>query len=452
MRYPVHKSVVFSNGLGQLFTTAGLMSRLSETNKGLADVRSVVWLPGINRDTVEANVGGTLQLLDLLAAETALDHLRATPPNPDAFQKEFLASGFGELRSWISHGTEARPYTLPSATRSLISSILKPISSSLIHSRVTAPPRLGVSADQVPSTNARNTDSVKSLTEAMKSFSTTSHQELKMSLDSAFASKLWNRKLAWYRIIFNLDNVGYLASVTLSDKVLHDTEREGWILAGRMWGAGFRNFAAVEETSTASSSTLKTVKGQTTAAEDDIARAIAAADSTSSSPPSQPEVAQPDTPFYPPFFPLARAQVGATLVPALHHAATTHVYTSASLLLTSFFTTALLYFSQLSLYTSFTASAAGAIISAGYLQRKWEREKSKFESEVREVARLAVVAAERWGWGVLRKGVEEAVRVNGRLGTQEVMLGEGGLGGGKTERMRKAVKQALEGLEVLEGK
>ncbi|KAF8424740.1 hypothetical protein EV426DRAFT_712550 [Tirmania nivea] len=434
MRYPVHKSIIFANGLGELFTTVGLISRLGVINEGLDNVRSVAWLPGMDKQLMEANIPGWLQLLDLEAAESAFDHLRSLSPDTVPLQREYLASGLGELQNWVKSGTEGWPHTFSQVTRSLITSILKPIASSLTHL-------------PGPVTRPGNIDTIESLTEAMRSFSTTSHQELKSSLDSAFASEIWNHRLAWYRLLFNLDDVGYLASSALSGRILPNTEYEGWALAGRMWGAGFRGFSESTISSAAGHGLHTKAKIRPTASEEEIARVIAAADSHAHFP-STPIVSGPYKPVFPSFFLNAWTTVATTLIPPLHSAASSHILASASLLLTSFFTTALLHLSEVPLYTSFTATAAGGILSMGYLQRKWEQEKAAFEREVREVARQAVVDAERWGWGVLRHGVEKIVKVEREKGT------DGGLeelDGSKAEREKKAVKQGLAALNEFGG-
>ena len=454
MRYPVHKSIIFADGLGELFTTVGLVSRLGMINEGLDNVQCVAWLPGMDKQVVEANISGRLQLLDLEAAESAFDHLRSTPPDTVAFQREFLASGLDGLQNWVKSGSEARPHTLPGATRSLVTSIMRPIASSLTLPPVAMPSMIGVtpqpptSTGPVVHTPPGNVDTIESLTHAMRSFSTTSHQELKSSLDNAFASHMWNRRLAWYRLFLNLDDVGYLASSALSGRILPNTEHEGWALAGRMWGAGFRGISESKSASTADHGLPTKTKIGPTASEEEIARVIAVADSHPHFTLPAPIVSSPYKPVFPSFFLNAQATVATALIPPLHAAATAHVLASASLLFTSFFTTVLLHLSEVPLYTSFTATAAGGILSMGYLQRKWGREKAAFEHEVREVARQAVVDAERWGWGVLRNGVEKIAKVEGEKGSDG---GEEGSGGSKAERVKKVVKQGLAVLKELGG-
>ncbi|KAF8456402.1 hypothetical protein BGX38DRAFT_1087616 [Terfezia claveryi] len=438
MRYPVHKSIIFADGLGELFTTMGLVSHLGMINEGLDNVQSVAWLPGVDKQVVQANMSDRLQLLDLEAAESAFDHFRSISPDTVAFQREYVASGLSELQNWIKSGTEARPHSLTGTTRSLINSIMRPIASLFTHPSVAASFTMtGVTLQCSPSfvrTLPRNIDTIDSLTDAMRSFSTSSHQELKSSLDTAFASQVWNRGLAWYRLPLNLDDVAYLASCALSGRILPNTEHEGWALAGRMWGAGFREFSEC--------------KIKPTPSEEEIVRVIAAADSHTHFPLPTSTVPGPHKPMFPSFFHNARATVATALIPSLHSAATIHVLASASLLFTSFFTTALLHLSEVPPYTSFTATAVGSILSMGYLQRKWEREKAAFEREVREVARQAVVNAERWGWGVLGNEIEKIANVEGEKGTD---WSEEEFGGNRAERVKKAVKQVLAILEELNG-
>ncbi|RPB19897.1 hypothetical protein L211DRAFT_842313 [Terfezia boudieri ATCC MYA-4762] len=452
MRYPVHKSIIFADGLGELFTTMGLISHLGMINEGLDNVQSVAWLPGIDKQVVQANMSHRLQLLDLEAVESAFDHFRSISPDTGAFQREYLASGLGELQNWVKSGTEARPHSLPGATRSLINSIMRPIASFFTHPPVAASFTMaGVNPQSPPSTVRtlpRNIDTIDSLTDAMRSFSTSSHQELKSSLDIAFASQMWNRGLAWYRLLLNLDDVAYLASYALSGRILPTTELEGWALAGRMWGAGFREFSECKSASAADYGLHTKAKVKPTASEEEIVRVIAAADSYTHFPSPTPTVPGPYKPVFPSFFHNARATVATALIPSLHSAATTHVLASASLLFTSFFTTTLLHLSEVPLYTSFTATAVGSILSMGYLQRKWEREKASFEHEVREVARQAVVSAERWGWGVLRNEIEKIAKVEGEKGTDG---SEEGFDRNRAERVKKAVKQGLAVLEKLNG-
>ena len=452
MRYPVHKSIIFATGLDELFSTAGLMSHLSASPD---NVLSAAWLPdleiGVQHDVAfdRRNVRYKIQLLDLAVAEYAVEQVRSLPPYS---QKPYRTSPLESLIKWITAGTKPQPDSVRPATKSLISSIL--------HS-VSLPPPIESDAPVASTEDVTCTaDNLKTLTNAMHSFSTNSHKDLKASLNAAFSSPLWTRKLAWYRLPFYLDDVGYLAFTALQGNFLAETEREGWILSGRMWGAGFRNFI---ETNTPTPIIIKpTPSGATlkpsAPAEQELSQVLTAADSTSPSTSTPPYLPSHNKPCFPPFFPTAKTHIISSLIPPLKSSATNHVLSSTTLLFTSFLTTTLLYFSEISFYTSFSATAAGGILSLAYLQRKWEGKKRRFENDVREIARGAVVEAERWGWGVLKRGIEERAKVcgvivgeeNGRESVPGELIAPSKANMEKTERARRAVQVGLRALKELD--
>lgn len=453
IRYPVHKSIIFSKGLAQSLTTTGLISRICESDGGMDNVCTVAWLPEIERKAVQPSLRGKLQLLDLIAAEVALDHFRNASPKLSALPEAYSDSGLGELRNWAAYGTDTQAYTVPRATRSLISSIFRDVSTSMCQ-----PSKLSPSlASQLPTgTNGYsirdaiihpgNVDTLKNLTDAMRSFTTASHQELKTSLDSAFHSWIWTRKLSWYRLAFNVDDVSYLVSTNLSDKLLPATEREGLMLAGRMWAAGFRS---VGEAPVLSDKATEGI-AHPTPAESEIIEIVSSAQNDGRASSSPREALRPiSSPSYPPFFQDFRTQVAATLIPSLHSAAIKYVLASTSLLCTSVLTTALLHFSQIPLYTSFTAATVGGVISMGYLQRKWDQEKAKFEKDVRELGRQAVAQAEKWGWGLLRKVLEEASKTEDHRGFLQGIAWDNTHLRRTITRANQAVEQGQAGLKQL---
>lgn len=448
IRYPVHKSIIFSQGLAQSLTTAGLISRISEFDEGLDNVCTVAWLPEIERNAVQPSVRGKLQLLDLAAAEAILTHFRNTSTNIHTPQEAYYDSGLGELKNWVAHGMETRAHTVPRATRSLISSIFKDVSTSVRQlSKVSQLP-VGTNGYSIRDAiiHPGNVDTLKTLTDAMRSFATESHQELKTSFDSAFCSWIWTRKLSWYRLVFNIDDVSYLASTNLSDKLLPATERQALILAGRMWAAGFRS---VEATPTVSNKATEGI-AHSTPAQNEIAEIVALAQNDGRSLSTPQEVLRLISPSYPSFFQDLRTQVAATHIPSLHAVAIKHVLASTSLLCTSIFTTALLHFSQIPFYTSFTTAAVGGVISMGYLQRKWDKEKVKFEKDVRELGRQAVVQAEKWGWELLRRELEEASKTNDHQEFLQGMTWDNAYLRRTIIRVNQAVEQGQAGLKQLE--
>lgn len=86
----------------------------------------------------------------------------------------------------------------------------------------------------------------------------------------------------------------------------------------------------------------------------------------------------------------------------------------------------------------------------GYLQRKWDKEKVKFEKDVRELGRQAVVQAEKWGWELLRRELEEASKTNDHQEFLQGMTWDNAYLRRTIIRVNQAVEQGQAGLKQLE--
>ncbi|KAF8464130.1 hypothetical protein BDZ91DRAFT_266022 [Kalaharituber pfeilii] len=405
MRYPVHKTIIFSKGLEEMFVAAGTLAKISWPETAV----SVAWVPGMERGVSREGLKGQrIKMVDLEGIEERLEVCRSGV-NGEWMERDSIGgTGIEELKRWVTSGFVRRERVwerVHPATKTLIEVILKRAAAAPIsHSSSTLPSAAGTSpsrrsstapitdedtSTESPSKRAtppRPADNLQSLTEAMNAFATFAHQDLKNSLDAAFNSRYWTHRLAWYRVPFQLDNVGYLAAAALAGHYLPDTERAVWMLAGRMWGGGFRDFADTTgstdpggisttsisaagiptanpaTTNTTADSTISPIptKPPTTPVDHELTHLISSADVTPTSGPTSHGL-DPNHPTFPPVFPTSYTHITTHLLPSLHSSATTYVLTSTSFFLTSLFTTSLLYMSDFSLYASGSASAAGAV-------------------------------------------------------------------------------------------
>ncbi|KAI5786495.1 hypothetical protein DFH27DRAFT_505198 [Peziza echinospora] len=405
MRYPVHKTILFSDGLEDLLTTTALRAKLAEA--GDADqkcILSVACLPGVDHRQVRAQLSDRIALLDLDTAERASNE-----------SSRELPAEFRDVREWLAGSTVTpamTPIELNQATKTLVSSIFASASAKLVSKSQDPSDLQSELLEETASISndlPANSDNVKTLTTGIQNLAKNAHNELHNSLDQAFSSRFWTKDLAWYRLYFNHENIPYFSSMAIQNHFVPETEKAGWAFAGRMWGAGFRNFSGklVED----SSSTP--VEDMPTPAQIEISKVIAAADSviTDKNAPGITAVLA-DRPFLPPYIPNGLQHVMTVLIPRLHSSAIRHVLRSASLGFSSALTTVLLYLSDISFYTSFSVTALGSVISMGYLQNRWAKEKRRFEGDVREVGRKSIVDMEKWGWDVLRASIEQTAVAN----------------------------------------
>ncbi|KAF8536689.1 hypothetical protein BDD12DRAFT_807595 [Trichophaea hybrida] len=277
--------------------------------------------------------------------------------------------GIEDVRSWLLAGTTT-------------SNTLKPAIKSLLHDIFTsASHELSTSTTSTTTpTRIEDGDTPETLASAIITWSHTAHLELKTSAES----QEW-RKLEWWKLLWRVDDVGNVSQHIVTSTFLTQSEEDVAFLAGRLFSAGYNNPNSLE---------LEL---------------------------------QLDRPMY---IQEKRNEIMTTLIPNLQATAQKYLFSSLSTSALSAASSALLYLSDVPLYSALTMAAVGTVGSVRWLQSRWMREKRGFQETVRERGREAIVDSERWAWSKLKEGIKTEV-------------GEGELEREKIERLKSALRDGI---------
>ncbi|KAI5844188.1 hypothetical protein BZA05DRAFT_410176 [Tricharina praecox] len=330
--YPVHKAVLYAG-------------------EGADGVRRLVEFP-VQRGEGE----GVLRVLALPGAAKAVEEGKVMVVDPTSGQ------AVERVKEWLLEGT-ASP--ADGGVKPVVNALLRDI---LSHARLSLASEL---VEPPPSAQpAAESDTAETLAAAIGIWSHSAHLELKSSIETAFASKEWN-KLHWYKLPYRIDDVPTIARYILKTGFLPEAEGAATFLAGRMLGAGYNKGAQI-----------RTTTG---------------------------DVVQSDGNIAPTHIPLQREAAVNELVPVLHAAGQRFLFKSLGTTAQLGALSALLVAEDVSLYSALSVAALGTVGSAMWLQKRWGSEKVKFQEAVREKARVAVVESERWAWGRLKEGLVKVV-------------------------------------------
>lgn len=230
--------------------------------------------------------------------------------------------------------------TLRPATKSLLLDVVASASEEL--SAAALNPK-SIEAGDTPETLAR----------AISAWSRAAHTEL----NAVAESHEWH-KLDWWKLPWRVDDVGHISRHVMATSFLTHSEKEAAFLAGRLLGAGYNN--------------------PTSELGLELER--------------------------PAWIPEQRNQIITTLIPSLQSEAQKCFFSSFSTSGLSAAFSALLYLSDVPLYSALTVAVAGTVGSIRWLQSRWMREGRAFQDAVKEKGRIAIVESERWAWERLKQG------------------------------------------------
>jgi hypothetical protein len=336
IEYPVHRTVFYAGSGKEGIRT--LVETASAFPTKLEQVLRLISLPG-----GEGNDVGfpSLRIVDLNAGETGLQWL-----------KEWLLSG-----------------TVPEKGR-----VLKPVVESLLRDVVWDAVKEVDDKDSVqpPSSPVYSSrgDSADTLARAIAAWSKAAHKELHDSLQTMFSGKEW-AMIEWWKLLWRVDDVGTVGKSIINKGFLRQSDDGVTFLTGRMFGAGYSPPLPFAE------------DGQ-------VLRNI-----------SEGRIDPHGawwTVLRPSYIGQQREDIIRNLVPSLQSSANKYLLAAFSCSGISWVFSVLLYMSEVSLYSASTAAAVGTVMSLRWLQKKWIKERKKFEETVREKGREAIVGCERWSW------------------------------------------------------
>ena len=366
-----------------------------------------------------------INLINLPQAEEAITTFRASLENSLDYEHKWLSSNLASVLTFIQSGTSTTPTSaLKPAVYNLISTILSNAEFSI--SLATTQAQSAATASTVPQ-SARD-----DLTKALTSWAESSHTSLQTSLAVAFTSKNW-RKLAWWKLLWRVDDVSMIASDILQRSWLVKAEKDILWIGGRIRQAGLLDDpAAVDPIKLKSLPVYKLgdtpphpwskedLQARNKEAKAEFGAPRAAADLDFSKP-------------YPAHIAQARTILHASIAPLQARAQTLLLQSASTTVLTSALA-ALLYVSvsTTSVYEAGAIAALGFVWSLRRLQREWERARKRWEDLMREDG-ATVLRGVEGGWrGVVGRGGVGVVDEGAREGWREAREG--------VERVRRVLE------------
>ena len=354
--YPVHRAIVVAEGLN------GLMA-LGSYARGQTDgaVKLAVNLPSLDGSREENDHPEGVAVLNLNQAREALSKFRESTANAVAYEQGWHQSGMPSITEWFSPAPTIASTDLPVAVKQLINDLLASTSRNIISGN-----EAHLRALSIPAANAQFK---QPLLDSLSTWATRAHTELRNELDAAFAGPQWAR-LAWWKMLWRIDDVPMITAEVLGRSWLVDAERGAVWLAGRATEAGFQT--RPEDA---------TLQPSFPASDDKLLP------KTSSSGLQPHEQSQPPWPM---LIPTMRHLLHSTSIPSLQGLGQTLLLQTVSVTTLSTALSALLY---IAFYPTATLYSAGAIAALGLayslrcLQRQWEQGRVAWKTEVREAGR-----------------------------------------------------------------
>ncbi|KAI4236562.1 MAG: hypothetical protein L6R40_006118 [Gallowayella cf. fulva] len=225
--YPVHKALVLAQGGDAL--RIRLPSRPGKRSSvGGNMVTAAVDTPWEKLSSVEEPLHPVMPI-NLDRAEEAISMFRESLDNSFDYEHAWFESGLPKLSTWLTEGTEALPAVLKPAIARLIAVLAANVEHAIDQEESE---QLQTQASSVVPTLTRDT-----MNRFLANWAEAAHTELRDELDLAFNSNNW-RKLAWWKLLWRVDDVSYILADILRWSWLLDANIGIFYLAGRIEQAG----------------------------------------------------------------------------------------------------------------------------------------------------------------------------------------------------------------------
>jgi hypothetical protein len=409
--FPVHKTLIFGEGLDSAIAYGRFTSDASED---LSDaVKLAIELPPPSSEK-ELAVQSESAAINTQVGTEALATFRESIQNSIAYERGWYRSGLPSISSWLTHDLEPSIPIKP-ALKTLVSSVVDEVETNITNEDTSRVHKLAA----LPTSQATSASIVRHL----ETWAEKSHTELRDELDDAFSTRNW-QKLAWWKLLWRVDDVTMISSEILERRWLVSAEKSSIYLAGRMNQAGFP-----DEAQAPIANSIPEVTTQETAPTASNPRMDVSTEVRKSLP-------------WPEHIAAARTELINDTVPPLQALAQRLILQTFSTTSISSAASALLWVT-VSSFSVFEAAAVGVLgltVSLRRMQKLWEGSRESWESTVREEGRRTL------------KGTEEAVRlIIRRKEREDLGLSAVEDGGVKDRRKaREAVAKVREALEKME--
>ncbi|KAI9777258.1 MAG: hypothetical protein M1839_008988 [Geoglossum umbratile] len=398
--YPVHKTLIFGEGINGAVSCGRYTA--SQTPGGVPStdlVKVALDFPASKSAPEGGDISdaASIATVDIQLANSAVTKFRQSLENATFYEQGWFRSGMPLLLKWFIPGsTTAEAEKLKLEVRNLIISLLDETEARI---------------DQ-EETNRRNATVTsgtlepirRSLHSALTSWAERAHTELRGELEAAFSSKRW-RRLAWWKLLWRVDDVGMIAEEVLSRRWLIEAEKEIIWVTGRIVESELNRDERASsdvETPPAPVDELNPESGLPRTFLDAPGQ-LPLSELTASNQSADDQVPLPPLRPWPLDIPVARSRLLTATIPPLQSRAQSLLLQTLSTSALASTLTALLYLSSFSVYESSVVAALGLVWSLRRLQKRWEAAKREWQEEVREEGRQAARETERVLWEILEK-------------------------------------------------
>jgi len=416
--YPVHKALVFGEGIDAVITYAELIAGQDRRDVSSDIIKAAF---GTEVKTLDGRESQVL-VVNVAAAEAAVKVFRESLNNSVAYEHGWLDSGMPALTEWLLQGSQVTDGAMKPAVRALTESVLADTAENI--EKEDARRSGEIVAAAVPD------ETRQTLNQLLKGWAGQGHTELRDQLDLAFTSRRW-RRLGWWKLFWRVDDVSMIAFEVLERRWLVEAEKEIIWLAGRIGQAGFLEgdrptFEAVDVVPSPRKQQTPGGSPPPPTLRDLVQKSDIDAGEVPPVPPLQP---------WPMQIPLARLHLSTTTVPPLQALAQRLVLQTLSTTTVTSALSALMYvsISTTSIYEAGAIAAFGFVYSMRRLQKKWETARGFWEGEVREEGRKVLKETESVVGRITSDG--------GRPRLDKEAVKERRIAGEAVERVREALRR-----------
>ena len=373
--YPVHKALVYEEGLRRLGIFAAFEEREAHPRQGLM-LKGVIdwsWTAQQRDDT-----GSAVIPINLALAERAIETFRNSVEKSLDYEHLWFDAGMPALSTWLLEGTEtASGFVKPS-----VESLIEKICGTARHGIQGEATRHAERDQQaIISASTRNI-----ISQGISIWSENAHAELRDRLYSAFVSKSW-KKTKWWKLFWRVDDISYIANDILQRAWLVEAEKEMIWNVGRIHQSGLLGPPKLRPTPVIDPEDTAQKLG-------DKPPAPSAADlAPQASNFDEPQAVQHPWPQH---MAQARSALISLTVPPLQALSQALLLQTLSTNILTSALSVLLYVSvsTTSIYESGAIAAIGLVYSLRRLQKRWETARKEWEVEVREEGRRVLRISE----------------------------------------------------------
>ena len=368
MTYPVHKTVIYQEGLQTL-------DRIPKINTHQGTMVKVVIDWSWSTLQQQSQDAQSVSPINLALGEAAIDIFRQSLQRSVEYEHLWFDAGMPGIAAWVLDGTESQNGSIKPAIRGLLQT--------LCNNTNEAIDREDESSVQRQTASTVSVASKAIIDQGISIWAENAHNELRERLDSAFHSKSW-RRIKWWKLFWRVDDVGYIVSDILLNAWLVEAEKEMIWISGRIHQSGLLGPPNLRPPSQGDPRGEQTLGGHPPppSVSDLVQRA------------SNHEVVADRLYLHPWHQTIFRNRLALSklTVPPLQSL-------SQSLLLQTISTNALTASLSALLYVSISTTSiyeVGAIVAVGLvwslrrLQTKWEKARSTWQAQIREIGRAVL--------------------------------------------------------------